>query len=265
MISVGHENGFFTKADGSFFAFVDVDLTLGTALLKATPRGDTKVYPFIAQASSPDVDFEGEVILQKGLNFGPFMADGCYNWNHLRDFITGYPSKRKAWFEGGVWRCDGDIISGMPLPMGYNTDMMVTQHNQLAKSGAKRGLCVSLEGKVTDRSDCGRYVRSADIYNIAHTFKPVNPNCSVSMLAKSFHGMAELKQRDLYYDEMHKSLSLSAVSPFTKQDLEGAAANEDERDLDKKLIGHLLQKGYGELEAKRHVYDFLWRKSTGLL
>ena len=255
MFQVGNENGFYVKSDGSFYAFMDnSSINFGDSILKAEAKGETKVYPFIGQASTPDKDREGEVLIQKGLNFVPFMEHGEFNWNHIPHAMTGIPTGKKAWFEEPGWKCQGDIISGLPILPGYSTDMIVQQHNQLKKAGCDRGLCLSVEGKVQVRSACGRYVLKADIYNIAHTFRPQNVNCSLAMLAKSMAGEAPMLCRDDYYTELNKSLAMQAVRPMMKEDLEGGDG------VDEKLIKHLLQKGYSMLEAKRHVYNYLWRK-----
>lgn len=255
MFQSGNENGFYVKSDGSFFAFMDNStVSLGDALLKAEAKGETKVYPFVGQASTADKDREGEILLQKGLNFAPFKEHGEFNWNHIPHAMTGIPTGEKAWFESPGWKCQGEIISGLPIIPGYTTDMVIQQHNQLKKAGHERGLCLSVEGKVQERSVDGRYVLKADIYNIAHTFRPQNINCTVAMLTKSMAGLAPILYRDEYYSQLHKNLAIQGAEPLMKEDLEGGGGD------DEKLIKHLLQKGYSMLEAKRHVYNYLWRK-----
>ena len=222
MIQFTGESGFYVRSDGSFIAFMDnSSVSMGDAILKAEAKGETKVYPFVAQASTPDRDREGEILLQKGLSFEPFKEHGEFNWNHIPHAMTGLPTGQKAWFEEPGWKCQGEIIAGLPILPGYTTDMIVQQHNQLKKAGHDRGLCVSVEGKVQARSPEGRYVLKADIYNIAHTFRPQNVNCSVAMLTKSLAGVAPMLFRDQFYDGLNKNLSVEGIKPTMKQDLEG--------------------------------------------
>lgn len=241
-----NEQQFFVKEDGSFVAY------MGDVLLKSEKVGDTEGWRFEAVASTPDKDREGETLLQKGLNFEPFCDSGEFNWNHVSHAMVGVPVGKKAWFEKGKWMCEGMILKGMPIAPNYTTDLVVQQHNTLKKSGLNRGLCTSVEGKVIERSDCGKYVKKADIYNIALTFRPVNPNCSLQMLAKSLDKSAELHVAEEFY----KALSPAGAAPFTKEDLEGQATNN----IGKKLVKHLVKKGYSEKEASKHVYGFMKSK-----
>jgi len=241
---------FLVKSDGTFKAL------LGDVLLKAEKVGDTEGYHFVGTASTPDKDREGEKLLQKGLNFEPFMDHGEYNWNHVPHAMVGLPVGKKAWFDDGLWRCEGMILKGMPIWDGYDTDMVVKQHNQLRKAGLPRGLCCSVEGKVTKRSDDGKYVEKADIFNIALTFRPVNPSCTISMLAKSLDHKLQIEVAE---DEVYKALSTTQTGSFTKEDLEGHGANSIEGRLEK----HLISKGYKPSEARQHVAKFMKKKFSG--
>jgi len=258
MIEQINENGFYVRSNGRFYAFMEnTEFGLDDPILKATVKGKTKVFPFTAKASTSDRDREGEVLFQKGLNFNPFKEYGEYNFNHMSHAMTGVPTGKKAWYEEPGWYCQGEIISGLPILDGYTTDMMVQQHNQLKKSGSNRGLCVSLEGKVIKRhSKDVRCVLKADIFNIAHTFRPQNVNCTLSMLAKAMRGETEVLCRDQYYDQLDKSLAVSDIGSYTKEDLEGSGHSS----LEDRLIKHLMKKGYSSLQAKRHVYNYLGKK-----
>jgi hypothetical protein len=243
---------FIIKSDGTFRAY------MGDVILKAQKVGDTEGWHFNAIASTGDKDRENETLLQKGLNFEPFADSGEFNWNHIPHAMIGVPVGKKAWFEKGHWCCEGMIIADMPVAPGYTTNQIVTQHNQLRKSGFPRGLCTSVEGKVRERSDDGKYVIKADIYNIALTFRPVNPNCTLSMLAKSMDKQAELSVDNEFY----KALSVSDAAPFAKEDLEGGSKNS--MGLEGKLVKHLCRKGYSEGAAKAHVARFMKKKFLGV-
>lgn len=260
MIEVIHQDGFLVRSDGTFHAFA------GNVILKAERRGiDSVVYPFEGIASTADKDREGEILLQKGLNFQPFMEHGEFNWNHIPFTFVGVPIGKKAWFDDGHWNAEGEVIGGLPImktAVGeYTTDNVIFQHNALKKAGHQRGLCMSVEGKVVKRSDCGRYVTKADIYNIALTFRPQNPNCTVKMLAKSMAGNLQIIESDSLY----RSLGVQGIRPMVKEDLEGAGNFKEEEDEDdrlkKELVKHLVvSKGMSLNDAKIHVYTFLANK-----
>ena len=155
--SIEHNpNSFMVRSDGTFramFGGIEMDL------LKAQGRNGAIVYPFQGICSTEDKDIEGEVLIQKGLDFVPFMEHGEFNWNHIPFAMVGVPTGKKAWFEGKVWKSEGEILGGLTaLSMNgrdYTTDQIVAQHNALKKSGHPRGLCQSVEGKVIERSSCG--------------------------------------------------------------------------------------------------------------
>lgn len=255
MLNESIENSFVVRSDGTFIAHMgSVDL------LKAEKVGDTEGYHFKGVASTADKDREGEILLQKGLDFSPFIDHGEFNWNHISHAMVGVPVGKKAWFENGQWMSEGLILKGMPIWDGYDTEMVVKQHNNLRKAGLNRGLCQSVEGKVLKRSDCGKYVEKAAIYNIALTFRPVNPNCSISMLAKSLDKQATVQSSDEFY----KALAVSSIGAFMKEDLEGAGTKKgDDDSIEARLVAHLIRKGYSRADAKKHVDTFMKQRLLG--
>lgn len=243
-------NNFLVTTDGSFRAH------LGDLILKSEKVGDTEGWHFKGTASTSDKDREGETLLQKGLNFEPFIDSGEFNWNHIPQLMVGVPVGKKAWFSDGCWKCEGIILRDMPIiPNVYSTNEVIQQHNQLRKAGLPRGLCLSVEGKVRDRSDCGKYVKKADIFNIAVTFRPVNPSCTLDMLAKSMSGAANLLVDDAFYKSAQ---SLGLPTAFMQADEEDG--EDDELMLGFKLVSHLVRKGYSKADAERHVRSYFRKK-----
>ncbi len=246
--------GLIIRSDGSFFAHLgDID----SLILKSQKIGDTEGWHFKAIASTASKDRDGEVMLQKGLDFSPFKDSGEFNWNHISHALVGVPYGDKAWFDKSTsrWMCEGLLLKGMPIWDGYDSDMVVKQHNQFAKAQVGRGLCTSIEGKVIERSDCGKYVKKAKIYNVALTFRPVNPDCtlnSLNALAKSMDHQLPI----VCDNEFYKSMGNADIAAFVKQDVEGG----DEESLEKKLVKHLVRKGYSDSQAKRHVASYFSKK-----
>lgn len=260
-ISIEHnENSFMVRSDGSFRAlFGGIEMNL----LKAQNKNGAVVYPFQGVCSTEDRDIEGETLIQKGLDFAPFMDMGEFNWNHIPFAMVGVPVGKKAWFDDKVWKSQGEILGGLTAMthngMTYTTDQIVEQHNALKKAGMNKGLCQSVEGKVVERSPCGHYVKKATIYNIALTFQPINGGTNVDMLAKSLAGKSEILTADRWYDSVEKSLSVTNAQPVMKEDLEGS--HDDVSVLARKLRDRLmLKKGFDRFEAESFVWNFLRNK-----
>jgi hypothetical protein len=253
-ISIEHNpNSFMIRSDGTFHvAFGGIEMDL----LKAQNKNGQVVYPFQGVCSTQDRDLEGEILIQKGLNFEPFMQYGEFNWNHIPFAMVGVPVGKKAWFEDPVWKSQGEIIGGLTAlkinGQEYTTDQIVQQHNALKKSGCNRGLCQSVEGKVIERSECGKFVKKANIVNVALTFQPINGGTNVDMLAKSFAGKAEIVTSDRWYEGAMGNLPAPAQQEIT---------NDEVGVLAQKLRDRLmLKKGMNRLEAEAHVWKFLRNK-----
>jgi hypothetical protein len=261
-ISIEHNpSSFMVRSDGTFRAsFGGIEMNL----LKAQDKNGAVVYPFQGICSTQDKDIEGEILIQKGLDFAPFMQFGEFNWNHIPFAMVGVPVGKKAWFDDPVWKSQGEILGGLvALSLNgkdYTTDQIVSQHNTLKKAGHTKGLAQSVEGKVVERSPCGKFVKSATIYNIALTFQPINGGTNVDLLAKSFAGKAEIITSDRWYDSLEKgALSVADAKPVMKEDLEGAT--DEVGMLARKLRDRLMvRKSMGRLEAEVHVWNFLRKK-----
>jgi hypothetical protein len=153
-------------------------------LEKARPDGSTG--RFIAGFVSTDhMDRQGEVLLQKGLDFTPFLERGWFNDNHdsATDALVGYPTMaemRKAGDGHTGWYVEGELLEGAP-----RADRLWSLAQSLSKSG-KRKLGFSVEGKILDRDPRNpKAVRKAEVHEVAITRCPVNTKTALEVLAKS--------------------------------------------------------------------------------
>ncbi len=161
-------------------------------------------------------DRQQEIIIQKGLDFGPFLAHGWFNDNHSKatDGVVGYPESIEK-FKRGQPLPNGDVaksnctwVEGYLLPEGYaRADGIWDLGQALRKSGSGRGLGFSIEGNVQKRSGPGnRIIAKASIQNVAVTNMPVNPNTKLELLAKS---LTTVLQTD---DQVAKALTMGPGS-----------------------------------------------------
>lgn len=155
----------------------NVRFEFGLEITKAEKNSDGKRL-IGGYASTEDLDKEGETIIQKGLDFSPFLDTGWFNDNHKGGTteVLGYPLTATL-HKGRGWYIIGELLKGFPP-----ADKVWS----LAKSlqGTPRNLAFSVEGPVTKR-DGGRIVK-AKITHVAITSKPVNPKCTWEVLSKSF-------------------------------------------------------------------------------
>jgi hypothetical protein len=135
--------------------------------------------------STDHIDKQGEILLQEGLDFGPFLSDGWFNDNHSKATgggLIGYPEQAfiKSLPEGHKgWYVEGYLLKGHPP-----ADEIWSAASALQKSG--RTLGWSVEGNILDRDDeNSRIVRKAVVKEVAVTRCPVNTHTSLGVLAKS--------------------------------------------------------------------------------
>ncbi len=143
--------------------------------------------------STEKLDKQGEIVLASGLDFKPFLTEGCFNNNHSQetDAMLGWPELAKHVLKGeklpsGVispkngWYVEGYLLQGYAP-----ADKIWSLAQSLQKS--KRKLGFSIEGKVTSRTrrGGGPVVASAVVRDVAITRKPVNTDTELMVLAKS--------------------------------------------------------------------------------
>lgn len=149
-------------------------------------RADGSTGRFIGGFVSTDhMDRQGETLIQKGLDFTPFLERGWFNDNHdsATDAVIGYPTMaemRKADDKHMGWYVEGELLEGSP-----RADRIWSLAQSLAKSG-KRKLGFSVEGKIGERDPRNpKAVRKAEVHEVAVTRCPVNTKTSLEVLAKS--------------------------------------------------------------------------------
>ena len=155
--------------DFGFFMSIEPDLA------KSESEGKRIIKGF---ASTPDMDRQGESIMQKGLDISDLVSGGFFNYDHDNTKIVGYPNAQTCIKSEGLW-VEGEILKGVPL-----ADHVWEVAVALQKSNAPRRWGFSVEGKVTQRD--GTKIVKAKLYNIAITPNPVNPKATWDAVVKSF-------------------------------------------------------------------------------
>jgi hypothetical protein len=187
-----------------------------------------------ATTEAPDID--GESLLLKGLDWQPLQERGFINYDHQKrviaggkmPIIIGWPTEVKM-LEKGL-HVTGELMNGDPMASEQNrlANEMWELGIALKKSGGNRSLAYSIEGGVLERR--GKKLVRTRATMVALTHKPVNPECSVEVFAKSFCCGKCSPDHD-EYNPAHacgnKQVELVDGLPFLTKALEKAASTSN--------------------------------------
>ena len=134
--------------------------------------------------STDHLDRQGEVLIQEGLDFDPFLTKGWFNDNHSPDTdgVIGYPEFAELrTLPGGLHK--GWYVEGYLLKTA-RADRIWDLANDLQKHDRKLGF--SVEGAIVGRDDSNpKTVKTAIVREVAVTKCPVNTATALNVLAKS--------------------------------------------------------------------------------
>lgn len=143
-------------------------------------------------ASCEEMDGQGEVVLQKGMDCGPALASGWINWDHMPGpenligiptsleiaEIQAHPIMRKSGLKGLGCYAEGVLLKGHPRADAVWSLLKSTE-------GEGRALAWSIQGSVTERAgERGHILKGTAIRHLAITHQPVQTR-SFAEMAKS--------------------------------------------------------------------------------
>lgn len=140
--------------------------------------------------STDKTDRQGEIVLQRGLDFSDFLKNGWFNDNHSKDTsdILGFPEKvRQVKHRGRT----AHYVEGYLLDNYDKADRIWNLAQALQKTNRRLGF--SIEGSVVERTHDGKTIAKAKVRNVAITNCPVNDDTGLECLAKAMiaveHGL----------------------------------------------------------------------------
>lgn len=156
--------------------------------------------------STESKDRQGEVVLQRGLDFSEFLKHGWINDNHSKETtgIVGYPTLVEKTTHRGrpATRFEGYLLQGYP-----RADQIWELANVLQKTGRRLGF--SIEGAVQRRDGLeGEVVAKAKVRNVAVTNCPVNTDTQLEVIAKSLMAMEAAEPSE---EDIRRALSAGAA------------------------------------------------------
>jgi hypothetical protein len=179
--------------------------------------------------STETMDRQDEIVVAKGLDFSEFINFGWFNDNHRQETgaQVGEPILAKL-VGGSRWYTKGFLYKDYEP-----SDRIWNLAQALRKSGSRRKLGFSIEGKVQHRE--GRKIVRAKVRNVAITGQPVNTECTWDVLAKAFAPLPAV-------DQFRKALMAGAGYPpvdgggiFRVQSLEGGRPRRRSKKVKKSL------------------------------
>jgi hypothetical protein len=132
-------------------------------------------------ASTPDLDSDGETIVQKGLDISYYQKSGWLNYMHNNNpsHVIGIPIE--SYIDS-----KGFYTKAMLLNNDMANDVWKLEQ-QLKSLGYPRHLGFSIEGKVVGRSAVNKSkIIKAKVTNVAITHIPVNTFATFETVSKSF-------------------------------------------------------------------------------
>lgn len=209
------------------------------------------------------LDRQGEKIVQKGLDFTTFLAEGWFNDNHGQSTtdVVGYPEDAR-YVQKGEQLPDGNVAEEPGWWVeGYLTGAKGEQIWKLAHSLQKspRRLGFSIEGSVMKREGkSGRTISKARVRNVAITHCPVAHGTHLVALAKALTAGAAVGSADV------SSGKPGDGGPLRPESLEGGPASsqegedEDEMviDLDDLLKAESAASGPESITIVDHVKEW---------
>lgn len=147
-------------------------------LVKAERSTVDKTAKIKGVISTEDVDLQGEIVKQKGLDFTHFEKNGVFNYEHKSGAsnVLGYPTKVNR--KRGQTEIEGVLLLDQPKAME-----IITLAEAMEKAGRNRRIGFSVEGQVVDRDPYNPHiVTKAKVLNCAITTSPVNPKTSMTLI-----------------------------------------------------------------------------------
>lgn len=292
MVAAGAERTFQRNLDGWFrpFCFLgerkvqtipfEFEVPVSFFEKADAPKGQQRRIGGIISTESPDR--QGEIVLQKGLDFDDFIKNGWFNDNHSKDTdgIVGYP-EAVQFFQKGDMLPNGERA---PAPGHWAEGYLLEGHDRADKiwklgkalQGTGRSLGYSVEGNIHRRigpktvfkksaqgkgSWVGNTIAKATVRNVAVTNCPVNTQTGLAVLAKSLQvaETAELDDFSARLENLEKALAMGTATginpPSGPQTGEGAGQVLAGQSLERKGDPRFSEKKKDEEEAKKSLSD----------
>ena len=202
-------------------------------------------------ASTEDIDADGEIVVQKGLDLSYFKKQGFINYHHRiePEYIIGYPIK--AEIVNKSFYLESKLIKGHKL-----ADEVWNLAVTLEKENAPRKLGYSIQARVKERD--GNIIKKALVYMVSVTPIPDNPNALTwTEVAKALTVGYEVEPALQVGGSALRVESLeSDLKTLTLEDFNNF--NKTIRELHDKLDSAIWEKYKDDWDSASMVSNFIW-------
>lgn len=168
--------------NGQVNIFVPIDIE--GSISKSNDNPTEKSWYVRGYATTPDIDFQEDMIDPEGIDISHFLEHGYINYEHQQgnEYKIGAPTKNSyVDIKKGLF-VEGKLYKGNP-----HAASIWNLANNIAKSGVERQLGFSIEGFARERDkEDPRKITKTYITNVALTTNPANPNATWETFMKSY-------------------------------------------------------------------------------
>lgn len=212
----------------------DFEVPVSIWLNKSAPPGRQRRIGGLI--STDNRDRQGEIVLQKGLDFTDFLGHGWFNDNHNKDTdgIIGYPQK-----DALQYIRKGEVLpNGLEAPgNGHWAEGYLLENNRgnriwdtaqaLHKAGDGRRLGFSIEGAIQRRQGKNnKVIAKARVRNVAVTNCPVNIDTRLETLAKSLQAVEQCESPEDLWKALGMGTATAGPLPQPAGPQTGATAGQ---------------------------------------
>jgi len=186
---------------------------LGNDFIKSTDQENGRIY-VEGIISTENEDAQGEIMLQKGMDYSYFKKRGYLNLEHRQgpENMIGAPTELKSMKYKGI---PATFMKGYLFADNPKVKEIMTSINAMKNADCDRGLGFSVEGAVIERDPKNpKIITKSKILNVSLVASPANPD-SVMALCKSIYAeyMKEEEEKTMpMTEEDVKEVAIEALS-----------------------------------------------------
>jgi hypothetical protein len=190
---------------------------IGNDFIKSADKDNGRIY-VEGIISTENEDAQGEVMVQKGMDFSYFKKRGYINFEHAQGPINmiGSPVELKSMKYKGT---NATWMKGFLFSDNPKVQEIMTSVNAMKAADCDRGLGFSVEGAVIERDKNNpNIITKSKILNVSLVASPANPD-SVLSLCKSIYAQLQ-KEEEMMEDESMNEMSFDDLSEI-EEDTDG--------------------------------------------